>query len=68
MGSSERPLRRTRARLLTASAATAALLFLAGCSSDTVGQLKRLGLPEAASDRAPAIGDLWIGSWIAAGI
>lgn len=55
-------------RLATASAATAALLFLAGCSSDTVGQLKRLGLPEAASDRAPVVGDLWIGSWIAAGI
>ena len=53
---------------MTASAGTAALLFLAGCSSDTVGQLKRLGLPEPASDRAPAIGDLWIGSWIAAGI
>jgi cytochrome c oxidase subunit 2 len=45
-----------------------ALTFLAGCSDQTVAQLKRLGLPEAASDRAPHIGDLWIGTWIAAGI
>lgn len=50
--------------------ATAAIsvLALAGCSADTVGQLKRLGLPEAASDRAPYIFDLWIGTWIAAGV
>ena len=48
--------------------AALALTFLAGCSEQTVGQLKRLGLPEAASDRAPHIGDLWIGTWIAAGI
>lgn len=40
---------------------------LSGCSQETVGQLKRLGLPVAASDRAPSIHDLWIGSWIAAG-
>lgn len=53
---------------MVALGATAALLFLAGCSSTTVAQLKRLGLPEAASDRAPVVGNLWIGSWIAAGI
>jgi cytochrome c oxidase subunit 2 len=45
-----------------------ALLTLAGCSSESVGSLKRLGLPQAASDRAPYIHDLWIGTWIAAGI
>ncbi len=45
-----------------------AILALAGCSDATVGQLKRLGLPEAAGDRAPYIHDLWIGTWIAAGI
>lgn len=44
------------------------LLLLAGCSDETVGQLKRLGLPIAASDRAPYMHDLWIGTWIAAGI
>ena len=44
------------------------LVGLAGCSAETVAQLKRVGLPEAASDRAPYILDLWIGTWIAAGI
>jgi cytochrome c oxidase subunit II len=44
------------------------LLALAGCSADTVGELKRLGLPAPASDRALFIYDLWIGTWIAAGI
>jgi len=48
--------------------ATGGVLLLAGCSSQDTAALKRLGLPEAATDRAPAIGDLWIGSWIAAGI
>lgn len=42
-------------------------LALSGCSQATVGQLKRLGLPVAAGDRAASIHDLWIGSWIAAG-
>ena len=55
-----------RRGLLTAAAF--GLLALAGCSAETVGELKRLGLPEPASDRAPFIGDLWIGTWIAAGI
>jgi cytochrome c oxidase subunit 2 len=44
------------------------LLALAGCSSDTVGQFKRLGLPPGASDRAPHMLSLWIGTWIAAGL
>ena len=41
---------------------------LTGCSPETTAQLGRLGLPEAASDRAPEIGRLWIGTWIAAGV
>jgi cytochrome c oxidase subunit 2 len=44
------------------------LLLLAGCSAEQVGGLKRLGLPVAASDRAPYTFDLWIGTWVAAGI
>ncbi|HSU35684.1 MAG TPA: cytochrome c oxidase subunit II [Propionibacteriaceae bacterium] len=44
------------------------LIGLAGCSDATVAQFKRVGLPEPASDRAPYIFDLWIGTWIAAGI
>lgn len=37
---------------------------LAGCSAETLDQWSRLGLPEAASDRAPWIGNLWVGAWI----
>ena len=55
-----------RRGLLTAVAF--GLLALAGCSAETVGELRRLGLPEPAGDRAPFIYDLWIGTWIAAGI
>jgi cytochrome c oxidase subunit 2 len=44
------------------------LLTLAGCSSGTVAHLKRLGLPVGSSDRAPYIHNLWIGTWIAAGV
>lgn len=56
------------ARRAAVGATALALTALAGCSAQTAGELKRLGLPEAASDRAPAIGDLWIGTWIAAGV
>jgi cytochrome c oxidase subunit 2 len=59
---------RSPARRVGFWAGLPAVLLLAGCSAGQVGELKRLGLPEAASDRAPAMFDLWIGSWIAAGI
>ncbi|MDN5726723.1 MAG: cytochrome c oxidase subunit II [Propionibacteriales bacterium] len=39
---------------------------LAGCSAETTAQWGRLGLPEAASDRARLMGDFWINMWIAA--
>jgi cytochrome c oxidase subunit 2 len=51
-----------------ALASTGGLLLLAGCSSQDVAALERLGLPVPATDRAPEIANLWIGSWIAAGI
>jgi len=41
------------------------VLTLTGCSQETTDELKRLGLPEAASNRSPYISDLWIGAWIA---
>jgi cytochrome c oxidase subunit 2 len=44
------------------------LLALTGCSEETEGELKRLGLPPPASDRSVYMHDLWIGSWVAAGI
>ena len=63
------PTQGRRAGLRGAAALSATgLLLLAGCSAQTTGELKRLGLPEAASEQAPHIGDLWIGTWIAAGI
>jgi cytochrome c oxidase subunit II len=42
-----------------------AILALTGCSKDTTDQMKRLGLPPAASDRSQYMSDLWIGGWIA---
>ncbi len=61
---SRRPLRRVAASAVGLSL----LLLLTGCAEETTDEWKRLGLPEGASDRAPYIHDLWIGSWIAAGI
>ncbi len=52
-------------RLATILAAAPATLLLSGCSADTLQQWTRWGLPEAASDRAPYIGNLWNGAWIA---
>jgi cytochrome c oxidase subunit 2 len=44
------------------------MLFLASCSvEDTTNEFQRLGLPAPASNNAVSIGDLWIGTWIAAG-
>lgn len=62
---------RNRARRVGLRAALAlsgvALTLLAGCSAESTDSLKRLGLPVAATTQAPAIGNLWIGTWIAAG-
>jgi cytochrome c oxidase subunit 2 len=65
----ERVTRRPRARrVLGSTLGLMSLLVLTGCSEETTEQWKRLGLPEPGSDRSEYIGDLWIGSWIAAGI
>ena len=55
---------RVRPAVLTLS--MLGLLFLTGCSSETVAQIKRLGFPPPASDRSEPILNLWIGTWIAA--
>ena len=77
-GSSERPALNSQSsgpvrprglvRRLGVAGAGLTLFALAGCSSDTVSQVKRLGLPEPASDSAVYIYNLWIGTWIAAGV
>lgn len=65
----ERVAVRRRARKAAVSAVgVLTMLALTGCSEDTTDQWKRLGLPEPGSDRSVYVHDLWIGSWIAAGI
>jgi cytochrome c oxidase subunit II len=44
------------------------LVVLSGCSTETVEQWKRLGLPVGASSSAENMFGLWIGAWIAAWI
>jgi cytochrome c oxidase subunit II len=62
----ERAAFRHRCRKVAASAVgVVSILALTGCSRDTTDQLKRLGLPEAGSDRSTYMSTLWIGSWIA---
>jgi cytochrome c oxidase subunit 2 len=58
------PRRLPRAARLAALAGGAALL--AGCGIDQEEAFRISGLPVPASDRAPFIGDLWVGTWIAA--
>ena len=56
-----------RARRVGLGAAMAvSLLLLGACSSQDQAQIKRLAMPEPATDRAPAIYDLWHGAWLAA--
>jgi cytochrome c oxidase subunit 2 len=52
-------------KLLLAGAVLGATLALSGCSAETAAQWGRFGLPEAASNRAPFIGNLWVGAWVA---
>ncbi len=55
------------ARRLGLVAVVIALFALAGCSVEIAGEVRRLGLPEPASNEAPTILNLWMGTWIAAG-
>lgn len=57
--------RKTLTRGLVAFATAGAAVLLSGCSAETMQQWTRWGLPEAATDRAPHIGNLWNGAWIA---
>ena len=51
-------------KLLRAASVLGATLVLAGCSAETMAQWGRFGLPEAARDRTPRVGNLWAGAWI----
>lgn len=53
------------AKRLAAAVGATALLALAGCSQETQSQAARFGLLPPASDRAPHMGNLWVGFWIA---
>lgn len=55
-----------RRSLLAAAAVVAGSLALSGCSADVAAQWQRFGLQEPASDRAPHMGTMWVGTWIAA--
>lgn len=58
-------LRRRGRRVALPAIGLLTLLALTGCSQSTTDQLKRLGLPEAASNRSDYMSSLWIGAWIA---
>jgi cytochrome c oxidase subunit II len=55
-----------RVRPVTVAAAAASMVLLGACSAQDQAQIERLAMPEPISDRAPAIYDLWQGSWLAA--
>ncbi len=61
-----RTVLRSPRRLGLAVATVAAVALVAGCSPERTAQWGRLGLPEAASDRAEPMGHLWVNTWIAA--
>ncbi|HEX6329229.1 MAG TPA: cytochrome c oxidase subunit II [Jiangellaceae bacterium] len=58
--------RSVRRRVTVGATLAVAALALSGCSSDAADQWRRAGLPEPATEETPLIGDLWVGTWIAA--
>lgn len=58
--------RSVRQRVTVGAVLVTAVTALSGCSGATVDQWRRAGLPEPASDQTPLIGDLWVGTWVAA--
>jgi cytochrome c oxidase subunit II len=60
---SDRPAGRKAATTLVLTAAT---LGLSGCAAELVDQWGRGGLPEPATEQTPLVGNLWIGTWVAA--
>lgn len=59
-------VRSVRRRVTVGAVLAVAAVALSGCSSDAADQWRRAGLPEPATEETPLIGDLWVGTWIAA--
>jgi cytochrome c oxidase subunit 2 len=57
---------RARRRRIAGLALVATTVALSGCSAEITEQWQRAGLPEPATKQTPLIGDLWVGTWIAA--
>jgi cytochrome c oxidase subunit 2 len=55
-----------RARVGTMLLVPTGLLVLGACSTEDQDQIARLAMPEAATDRAPLIDELWRWGWLAA--
>ncbi len=55
-----------RKRIGAAVLVPASMLLLGACSTADQEQIARLAMPEGATDRAPAIFELWKWSWVAA--
>ena len=56
----------TRRRVATSAVLGTSLLLLTSCSSATVGEWKRVAMPEPVSKQGEHILSLWQGAWIAA--
>ena len=56
----------SKARWLAFALVPVGMLALGGCSQEHLDQWGRVGYPEAITDRAPWMGNLWVGTWIAA--
>jgi cytochrome c oxidase subunit II len=55
-----------RTRVGTVAMVSAGFLLLGACASEDQAQIRRLAMPEPATDRAPYIDDLWRWGWLAA--
>jgi cytochrome c oxidase subunit 2 len=60
--------RKSSTRIGTVFLVSTSLLLLGACSTEDQEQIRRLAMPEPATDRAPFIDDLWKWSWVAAAI
>jgi cytochrome c oxidase subunit 2 len=59
-------VRSVRRRVTVGATLAVAAVAMSGCSGDAADQWRRAGLPEPATEETPLIGDLWVGTWIAA--